>query len=245
VTLRELIDLAANRPLEGRLRVADMDISIENQRGSVREGVDKDGHHWRVRMKWPYGYIRRSEGTDGDQVDVYIGPNKKPTKVYIIHQNNPTTGRYDEDKVMLGWDSAKAAKKAYLQQYDRPGFYGSMTVMGIDKFKDKVVHSDGHMIAEAFAEPPRIGLGSMDIHIDVTPKNHPPSLSDPQMVPADTPQETDDRFLDVTKRNEKGTQEFRDKRTRTKPRPVFVEQAQPSHQSDLLSTPYWTLFGKP
>jgi hypothetical protein len=38
---------------------------------------------------------------------------------------------------MLGWTDAADAKEAYLSQYDRPDFYGSMDVMDIDTFKEK------------------------------------------------------------------------------------------------------------
>jgi hypothetical protein len=57
--------------------------------------------------------------------------------VFVIHQVDPNNGAFDEDKVMLGWDDAETAKKAYLSQYDRPDFYGSMDIMDIGTFKDK------------------------------------------------------------------------------------------------------------
>jgi hypothetical protein len=39
---------------------------------------------------------------------------------------------------MLGFDTLEEAKSAYLSQYDRPGFLGDITEMGIDEFKDKI-----------------------------------------------------------------------------------------------------------
>jgi len=110
-------------------------ISIENRKGSVRRGVDPDGHKWETKMKYPYGYIRLTEGVDGDHVDCYLGPNKDSRKVYVIHQKNPDTGEYDEDKVMLGFNSAKEAKEAFLAHYDKPGFYGGMDSFDIEEFK--------------------------------------------------------------------------------------------------------------
>ena len=129
--------------LQGRLIFQGLPISIENRKGSVRSGVDADGHQWRIKMKMPYGYIRLTEGTDGDHVDCYVGENKESKRVYIIHQNHPDTGKYDEDKVMLGYNSAKEAKEAYLQQYDRPGFFGSMTTCNIDQFKEMLEKKKG------------------------------------------------------------------------------------------------------
>ncbi len=76
-------------------------------------------------------------GKDKDHLDCYIGPNHEADTVYIVHQNDPVTGEYDEDKVMIGFDSEEEAKEAYLKQYDRPGFFGSIDKMSIDTFKGK------------------------------------------------------------------------------------------------------------
>ncbi|UTY31706.1 PBECR2 nuclease fold domain-containing protein [Treponema putidum] len=136
-------------PLEGRTKIHGMDISIENKKGSVRSGVDKDGHEWAIKMAYDYGYIRGTVGKDKDHVDVYIGNNPESEKVFIVHQNDPTTGKYDEDKVMIGFNSAKEAKAAYLRQYDRPGFFGKMIEMNIEEFKEKAFDkkNKGKMIA--------------------------------------------------------------------------------------------------
>jgi hypothetical protein len=135
-TIRYSTVQKAARKLQGRMKIKGMDISIENKKGSVRRGVDQDGHEWKIKMSYPYGYIRGTEGTDGDHVDCYIGDNHESTRVYIIHQNDPVTGKYDEDKVMIGFNTAKEAKDAYMMQYDRPGFYGSMENCDVEKFKE-------------------------------------------------------------------------------------------------------------
>lgn len=101
-------------------------------------------------MHYDYGYIRGTEGVDSDQIDVYVGPDKAAQKVYIIHQNDPVTHKYDEDKCMLCFSSAADAKKAYMKQYDRPGFYGSMTTMTIDEFKSFIFSKKGKMIHKSF-----------------------------------------------------------------------------------------------
>ena len=136
--------------LQGRTRLYGMDISIENKKGSYRSGTDKDGHKWRCYMNYDYGYIRGTEGVDSDQVDVYIGNDENAKKVYVIHQNDPVTHKYDEDKCMLCFSSADAAKKAYMKQYDRPGFFGSMTTMTIDEFKSFIFSKKGKMIHKSF-----------------------------------------------------------------------------------------------
>ena len=119
------------------MKIHGMDISIENKKGSIRSGTDKDGHDWSIKMNFDYGYIRGTVGKDKDHVDSYIGPNPDSVKVFVVHQNDPATGEYDEDKVMLGFDSEDEARKAYLSQYDRPGFLGDIDAMDIETFKEK------------------------------------------------------------------------------------------------------------
>jgi hypothetical protein len=124
--------------LQGRCRVQGMDVSIENRKGSVRKGKDKDGHEWRTKMHFAYGYIRGTVGKDKDHLDCYVGPNRESEKVFVVHQNDPVSGEYDEDKVMLGFDTAEEAKAAYLKQYDRPGFFGSIDETDVETFKEKI-----------------------------------------------------------------------------------------------------------
>jgi hypothetical protein len=130
--------------LAGRRRFAGFDISIENKNGSVRSGADKDGHEWRTKMRCDYGYIRGTEGVDGDHVDCYVGGDEAAKNAYIVHQHDPVTGKYDEDKVMLGFPTLEDAKKAYRKQYDRPGFMGDITAMPVDEFREKVLSKKYH-----------------------------------------------------------------------------------------------------
>lgn len=139
--------------LQGRMNIHGMDISIENRKGSTRRGKDKDGHAWKTKMHADYGYIRGTVGRDKDHVDCYVGPNRESTRVFIVHQNDPTTGKYDEDKVMLGFNTPKEAKELYLKQYDRPGFFGSMDETDIDTFKEKAFSDNAKgrkIVAKAF-----------------------------------------------------------------------------------------------
>lgn len=62
--------------LSYRTKYQGMDISIENRKGSIRRGTASDGTKWETKMTWPYGYIRGTEGTDGDHVDC-VSPETK------------------------------------------------------------------------------------------------------------------------------------------------------------------------
>lgn len=118
-------------------------IDIENLRGSVRHGAS---HH--TRMTAPYGYIRNTEGADGDEVDCFVGPVLSAPYVYVVHTKNPETGSYDEDKVILGMESAAQAKELFEENYDRPGFFESMEKMKMEDFKRKLKTLRGRKIAK-------------------------------------------------------------------------------------------------
>jgi DNA topoisomerase IB len=118
-------------PYHGQVDVQGLVICIENRRGSVRRGPG-----WKTKMGHHYGEIRGTRGADGDALDAYVGPNHDSNLVVIVHQKEPgRASSYDEDKVMLGFDTVLEALKAYRDQYDKPGFYGAHTVMTMPEFQ--------------------------------------------------------------------------------------------------------------
>lgn len=126
--------LSEGKKLHYRTKFQDLPISIENRRGSIRfKGLD-----WETKMKVPYGYIPGTKGVDGEALDVFTGPNENAAYAYIVHQNDPETGDFDEDKVMLGFNSAKQAKKVFLQHHDDSKFFGSMDTIPMWKFQKKI-----------------------------------------------------------------------------------------------------------
>ena len=56
-----------------------------------------------------------------------------------VSQSRYRYGEWDEDKVMLGWDDLTAAKAAYLSHYNSPKFFGSIDVVPMSVFKEKVM----------------------------------------------------------------------------------------------------------
>lgn len=127
---------AAGNYKMGHATVQGLDITIENPRGSTRSGTDAGGKAWSVDMANHYGYIKRTEGADGDHVDAFIGPNPDSTQVFVVDQVDPRTGKFDEHKVMLGFDSLDAARHGYLANYEQ-GWKGAaaITPMSMDEFK--------------------------------------------------------------------------------------------------------------
>lgn len=143
--------MAAHK-LQGRMKLYGFEISVENAKGSVRRWYDPHGKEkGHTKMHFDYGYIRGTKGTDGDHVDVYVGPNPESDRVFIVNQMKKppvdTDGawtRFDEQKVMLAFKDAAAAKAAYLKQYDDPRFFGGMKEMSVDDFKTKVMARENH-----------------------------------------------------------------------------------------------------
>ena len=150
---REVVDVTptdaqieAGNYKKGHVKVQGLDITIENPEGSERTGKE-DGDTWTSKMHIDYGYIKKSEGADGEHIDVYIGPNPESDTAYAVHQIEPETGKYDEDKVMIGFDSQKAAEAAYRKQYDqgmkkKPNRIGAITSISMDVLKDKIAANE-------------------------------------------------------------------------------------------------------
>lgn len=125
--------------------------------GYVRNTLAKDGDAVDVYVN------RKSKGLRED----YHGKNEGlvATDVYVIHQKKiwhsgkwpngicpdckkhhsecTCTKYYDEDKVMLGFDSKDDAVKAYLKQYDSKRFLGPVSTYTIDEFKTALKRSFG------------------------------------------------------------------------------------------------------
>lgn len=99
------------------VNVLGFNISIENKRGSKRRGIGKGGKPWEVVMPADYGYFKRTEGSDGDHVDVYLGPHRASPKVFIIDQHNADDKSFDEHKVMLGFGSEVQAVAIYKKGF--------------------------------------------------------------------------------------------------------------------------------
>lgn len=111
---------------KGHISVKGLSISIENPKGSKR--YYDGGKKYNV-MKNHYGYFSRTKGKDGDQVDVFIGPDiDKFNRVYVVDQK--INGAFDESKVMLGFLSKKEAKEAYFSNYEE-NWHGFMHITGV------------------------------------------------------------------------------------------------------------------
>ncbi len=120
---------------KGHIKLDGFDITIENPKGNTRSGVDANGNPWSVTMNNTYGYIRGTEGVDGDHIDVFLSDDPTQGDVFVIDQVK-ADGTFDEHKVMYGFPSEKAAREAYLANYspDWQGL-GNITQVSKEEFK--------------------------------------------------------------------------------------------------------------
>lgn len=137
-----------------QITFAGLPILIENPKGSTREWVDTDGTVGSTKMKYDYGEIPQTLGTDGDPVDVILGPSEDAEWVYGIQQMSKASNfeKFDEQKWMIGFDSPNHARDAYLRQYDDERFFGGMSVISLEDFRAKLIAKVGAQITAELDE---------------------------------------------------------------------------------------------
>lgn len=136
------------------IRFGSFDIRLELRKGDTRSGVDAKGVAWSRPMHAHYGEFLSSIGVDGDPLDVYVGENSTARSVYIVHQAQKDNWHaYDEDKVMLGFDSEAQAVETYLKHYNNDQrFMLAVTEMPLSKFKSALryrVPTSGTLVPES------------------------------------------------------------------------------------------------
>lgn len=124
------------------VKVDGFNITIENPDGSIRSGKDQDGEEWSSQMHGHYGYFKRTEGKDGDQVDAIIDPVNRSGRIFVVNQVDPTTKEFDEHKVIVGSNTIEEAEKLYLSNYDE-GWQGLDSVVEMNKADFKEWLNDG------------------------------------------------------------------------------------------------------
>jgi len=159
------------RKLARKIEFQDLEISIETDKGQVRHWTDEaTGEKGTTKMHYPYGYFcgMKDKGWDGDQLDVFVGPHDDSPKVFVVDQlKKPEFKKLDEQKVMIGFCTAREAKAAYLMHFNTPKFFGSMKEYSIDDFKNKFVKKafgdeEAPVETEQEAAPPALVMNVND-----------------------------------------------------------------------------------
>jgi len=168
----------------GRMKLGGLDLSIENPQGSVRRGTDRDGKAWENTLQHHYGYIRRSEGNDGDHVDAFVKPGTPEDwdgTAFVVDQVHPDTGAFDEHKALLGFDTEQEAAAAYAANYAKDWKGGkAITAMPFAEFKTWV------MDREATKRPL-----AQDVKQEPAPSEQAPEAGEAAPAAAPEPQAAD------------------------------------------------------
>jgi Inorganic Pyrophosphatase len=101
----------------GHIRLHGLDFTIENAKGSMRRGTGPNGRPWQVRMPSAYGYVKRTEGADGEHVDAYLGPHTRSNRAFIVDQRDAATGTFDEHKLLIGFRDMDEALATYRRAF--------------------------------------------------------------------------------------------------------------------------------
>ena len=101
-------------------------------------------------MNNTYGYIRGTEGVDGDHIDVFLSDNPANGDVFVVDQVNKD-GTFDEHKVMYGFSTEEEARNAYLSNYE-DGWTGLGAITRVSKEEFKKWVNSSHRKTKPFAE---------------------------------------------------------------------------------------------
>lgn len=129
---------AAGNYAKGHLTIQGLPITIETPKGALRRGVGPDGTPWENESPAHYGYVKKTEGADGDHVDVYIGDQPDSDRVFIVDQFDPATGQFDEHKAVLGTRTVQQAMDIYnggFSDGNGPERFRGVTEMSVPEFK--------------------------------------------------------------------------------------------------------------
>jgi hypothetical protein len=123
-----------------KMEFAGLPIDVQFDKGDTRHYPAANGYpEYNVTMQAIYGEVPRTKGTDGDPVDVYIGPKQKSTKVYVIRQMKfPKYLTFDEEKCMLGFDSEEEAKACYLKHHQNKKIFGGIKELSWEEFMERL-----------------------------------------------------------------------------------------------------------
>lgn len=136
---------------KGHIKIDGFDITIENPKGGVRSGTDKNGKKWSITMNNDYGYIRGTEAVDGDHIDVFLSSFPTQGSVFVVDQSNED-GSFDESKVMYGFSSLEEARAAYLSNYEKGWESRIMAITEVSKEEFKKWVDSSHRKTKAFSE---------------------------------------------------------------------------------------------
>lgn len=102
----------AQNPTEKRATYQGIDVVLDRPAGFTMVGKDAQGNVWVRTYVTDYGYIAKTEGGDGEDLDVFLGARDFADTAYWVVQKK-ADGAFDEFKLFLGFDSGSDVRKVY------------------------------------------------------------------------------------------------------------------------------------
>ncbi|MBN3949365.1 MAG: hypothetical protein HWQ38_24045 [Nostoc sp. NMS7] len=109
------------------------DIGLEYEPGQVRFPGRRNSR----KLRSGYGHLRNHLGCDGEALDCYLAPaffddtTIPSDRLFKVSQISPEDGSFDEDKMLLGYQSLDDAKAAYLREMPLD-YFGGIREIGIN-----------------------------------------------------------------------------------------------------------------
>lgn len=120
----------------GQTNAAGVPVTLETRKGDMRQRQDSGAS----RMAADYGYISNAKpDADGMKTDAFVGPHRDSKKVFVVNQQHPHTGKFNEHKVLLGYKDRAHALRDYAHSFsDGLGHkrIHSVVEMGTHELKD-------------------------------------------------------------------------------------------------------------
>jgi mannose-6-phosphate isomerase-like protein (cupin superfamily) len=126
----------ANDPIKKKVEIQGVPVWLEWLKGETRLYKKGKVVKYERLMKADYGYIPETKDSDGEDIDVYLGPDRSAATSYVIRQMKKSDGTFDEHKVMLGYASEKDARDSY--DYHMGGtkeFFGGIKPVPVSALK--------------------------------------------------------------------------------------------------------------
>jgi len=131
---------------KGRFNIRGLHIAIENPANSIRSGKDGSGNPWRSVLSRDYGYFTRGGqsaapiAVDGDEIDVFIGPNLESDLVVVIDQYFGK--KFDESKFVICCTDKKHGEDIYLANYQSGWKLGPVSTCTIQQLVEWLKDGD-------------------------------------------------------------------------------------------------------
>lgn len=128
-----------------------LEVKIDRPKGFVQKGKNPEGEEWERAYLCDYGFIKGTEGGDGEDLDVFVGVDDDAPNVYLVTQKK-LDGSFDEYKAFVGFETEDDALEAY-EDHIPMEFFEDVCVVPIGALKGMLGLDPDVTLGEATAKP--------------------------------------------------------------------------------------------